>query len=68
MTRRDDWPRDESPWYCPGCGLWVGWKRDRCSCGQTIPRLPLRYDDVDTDNSFEVTRWDRLKAKLGWFR
>jgi len=66
--------RDESPWYCPKCegGMWVGWKRDTCGEGHERPRLPLRYDDVDVDNSWQVTRRDRLRGALrslvGWFR
>lgn len=54
----------DSPWYCPGCERWVGWKRSECSCGRQEPRLPLRYEDVDVDSSRRVTRRDRLAVKL----
>jgi hypothetical protein len=54
----------ESPWYCATCEIWVGWKRDECSCGRQEPRFPLRYEDVDVDWSRRVTRRDRLAAKL----
>jgi len=54
----------ESPWFCPDCEHWVGWKRQQCSCGREEPRFPLRYDDVTFDQAWRVTRRDRLVAKL----
>ncbi|OVE84727.1 hypothetical protein [Natronolimnobius baerhuensis] len=54
--------RTESPWYCPQCVIWVGWKHDECLEGHDCPRLPLRYDDIETDNSWQVTRRDRLRG------
>lgn len=61
-------PRDESPWYCPECELWVGWKLDECvTGGHSMPRRPLRYDDVPFDDSHRVNWRHRLKAKLGLY-
>lgn len=62
MTR--DRPRSESPWYCPECELWIGYKLDECNDGHERPRLPLRYDDVPYDDSWRVTSRDRLRSKL----
>ena len=65
---RRERPRSESPWYCPECELWVGWKLDECATGNHArPRLPLRWDDVRKP-AFRVTRRDRVLAKLRWFR
>ncbi|ELY66938.1 hypothetical protein CYV19_05150 [Natronobacterium gregoryi SP2] len=63
MTR-DDRPRTESPWFCPECEIWVGWKHDECSERHHRPRLPLRYDDVEFDHSWQVTFRHRLRGKL----
>jgi hypothetical protein len=64
--------RDESPWYCPTCEVWSGWKTDQCLEGHDRPRLPLRYDDVAFDDAWRVDRRDRLRGALrslvGWFR
>jgi len=61
--------RSESPWYCPECKAWVGWRLDRCVReGHSRPRFPLRYCDVDFDYSLKVTRWHRLRAKLRGLR
>jgi len=63
VSRRDR-GREESPWYCPDCRTWVGWKRDTCANGHECPRLPLRYDDVPFDYSLKVTRRHRIVGKL----
>ncbi|WP_018257663.1 hypothetical protein [Halomicrobium katesii] len=62
MTRETD--RHESPWYCPECAIWVGWKLDTCSEGHDRPRLPLRYVDVEYDDAWRVERRDRLRGKV----
>jgi len=54
----------ESPWFCPDCEHWVGWKRRQCSCGRREPRFPLRHEDVAVDQAWRVTRRHRLLAKL----
>ncbi|MCD2205309.1 hypothetical protein [Halobacterium sp. KA-6] len=57
--------RSESMWYCPTCEAWVGWKLDECpECGRSQPWRPVRSADVDGP-AWTVTRWDRVKAKLG---
>lgn len=53
-----------SPWYCPECELWVGRKLKDCGDGHGRPKLPLLYEDVDTDNSRRVTVQDRLRSKV----
>jgi hypothetical protein len=60
-----DRPRSESPWYCPGCRSWNGWKLETClGCDEGRPRLPLRYDDVAFDDSRKVTLRHRIRGKL----
>ena len=59
-----DEPREQSPWYCPKCEIWVGWKLDSCSSGHSRPSFPLRYDDVDFDYAHKVSRTDRLRGKI----
>lgn len=56
--------RDESMWYCPDCEMWVGWKLDECSEGHKRPWRPLRSVDVDKDHAWNVTLWDRIRAKF----
>ena len=56
--------RTESPWLCPDCETWVGWKRETCGNGHDCPRFPMRYCDVDFDVSWKVSRQDRLRGKL----
>jgi len=53
-----------SPWYCPDCELWIGYKLETCSEGHSPPRIPVRHDDVDVDDSRLVTRWDRFRIKM----
>ena len=66
-TERQDRPRSKSPWYCPKCETWVGYKLEKCvTGGHDRPRRPLRWDDVEKP-SFEVTIRERLLAKVGWF-
>ena len=60
----DSTDRSESPWYCPVCVTWVGWRLDECSNGHARPQLPLRYCDVPFDYSRKVTLRHRLRAKL----
>lgn len=56
---------DESPWLCPDCRTWNGWRLDRClGCDREPPRIPVRVDDVATDRSFEVSTKDRVRVKL----
>jgi hypothetical protein len=56
--------REESPWYCPNCGSWIGWKLDTCLNGHDRPRLPLRYDDVEFDHSAYVSWRHRTRGKI----
>lgn len=58
--------RRESPWYCPGCEHWVGWKLDECigDCERDRPRWPLYHEDVEFDDSHYVTARHRLRAKI----
>lgn len=57
--------REESMWYCPACETWVGWKLDECVReGHPRPRRPLRGVDVDKKPAWEVTAWDRIRAKF----
>lgn len=64
--------REESPWFCPECETWVGWKLAACLEGHNRPRLPLRYSDVEFDYSKRVTLRHRLRGKIrsllaGWW-
>lgn len=58
---------DELPsmWYCPTCQSWLGTKIEVCfECGNPRPRWPLLEDDVDVNDSRDVTLADRVRSKV----
>ena len=57
-------PQIESPWYCPECETWNGWKLTEClGCGRQPPRIPIRHADVPFDDSTKVGLRDRVRVK-----
>lgn len=50
-------------WYCPKCETWVGAKLDECSEGHAQPWRPVLNEEPKKP-AWEVTFWDRVRAKL----
>lgn len=54
----------DSPWFCPRCRRWIGYERETCGEGHDRPALPLTWSMAENKHAYEVTRRDRIRAKV----